>query len=63
MPGSSHQLVGGEREGLVAQVCIKHFLENGPAVSENEVDQSVNKHLPSTPGCVPWAGEVLGIQQ
>lgn len=37
MPGGSHQLVGGERESLIAQVCVKHLLENGPAVNKNKV--------------------------
>lgn len=53
VPSGAHQLVGGEGEGLVAQVCIKHLLEDGPAVSENRVGQSVSQPtLAGTPGCV-----------
>lgn len=37
MPSGSQQLVGGERESLIAQVCVKHLLENGPAVSKKKV--------------------------
>lgn len=34
---SSHQLVGGEGEGLVAQVSVEHILENGTAVNKDRV--------------------------
>lgn len=39
VPGGSHQLVGGEGEGLVAQVGLQHLLENGPAVSKDKAGQ------------------------
>lgn len=37
VPCCSHQLVGGEGEGLVAQVSIKHILENGTAVNKHRI--------------------------
>lgn len=63
VPGGFHQLVGGEWEGLIAQVRIEHLLENGPAVSENKGGQSVSQLMLSTPGGVPWAGKALGTGQ
>lgn len=38
--GGCHQLVGGEREGLVAQVRVEHLLENGSAGSERSQSDS-----------------------
>lgn len=35
VPSGSHQLVGREGEGLVAQVRIKHILENSTAVKKD----------------------------
>lgn len=64
MPGGSHQLVSEQREGLIAQVCIEHFLENGPAVSESKVGQSVGQQTPAQPSWVcGLAGDALGTQQ
>lgn len=37
VPCSSHQLVGGEGEGLIAQVGIEHILEDGTAVNEDRM--------------------------
>lgn len=42
VPRGSHQLVGGEGEGLVAQVSIKNILENGTAVNKDRVSDSHN---------------------
>lgn len=56
MPGGSHQLVSEQREGLIAQVCIEHFLENGPAVSESKVGQSVGQQTPAQPSWVRGPG-------
>lgn len=38
--GGCHQLVGGEREGLIAQVRVEHLLENGSAGSERSQSDS-----------------------
>lgn len=57
VPGGSHQLVGGEREGLVTQVCVEHFLEDGPAASNTKlVGRSVNSCWLGTPGSMPCTG-------
>lgn len=57
VPGGSHQLVGGEREGLVAQVCVEHLLENGPAGSETELSVSHSASPPWAPCSVPGTGD------
>ena len=56
VPGGSHQLVSEEREGLIAQVCIEHVLENGPAASENKVGRSVGQQTPAQPSWVRGPG-------
>lgn len=51
VPCCSHQLVGGEGEGLVAQVSIKHVLENGTAVNKHRIASQRITHLRD-----PWPG-------
>lgn len=55
VPGGSHQLVGGEGEGLVAQVCVEHLLEDGPAGARQS--WSVTRQGPrGWAGCHHWGG-------
>lgn len=51
VPCSFHQLVGGEGEGLVAQVSIDHILENGTAVNKHRTVSPRTTHLRD-----PWPG-------
>lgn len=53
---SSHQLVGGEGEGFIAQVSIKHILENGTAVNKDRVSESHNAKYSWTMGPIPKGG-------
>lgn len=45
VPCSSHQLVGGEGEGLIAQVGIEHILEDSTAVNEDRMVSQRAAHL------------------
>ena len=56
VPGGSHQLVGGEGEGVVAQVGLQHLLENGPALSKDKAGQSVGQQTPAKPAWVHTPG-------
>lgn len=64
VPGGAHQLVGGEGEGLIAQVCVEHLLENGPAVRKSTVSQSVSQQTFAKHSWM-WAlgWEALGMQR
>lgn len=53
---SSHQLVGGEGEGFIAQVSIKHILENVTAVNKDRVGESHNARYSWTVGPMPKGG-------
>lgn len=57
VPSGSHQLVGGEGEGLIAQVSIKHILENGTAVNKDRV---VSQRVTQTQASLARAREAVG---
>lgn len=48
--------MGGEGEGVIAQVGLQHLLENGPAVSKDKAGQSVGQQTPAKPSWVRTLG-------
>lgn len=45
VPGGSQELVGGEREGLVAQVCVQPLLQNGRAAGKSKLARSASAYM------------------
>lgn len=69
VPGGLHQLVAGEGEGRVAQVCVQHLLQDGPAGRGTKEEVSLLlaplPGPPIPPACSALLGtswEGLGLQ-